>query len=202
MQVTINDQSIPVDFSHLTSLEDAIVELNDKFIPPGQQLFQVHINGEFFSERYPRESRYMELEEISRLELKTISDQDMARVILQEAVQQAGLLCQALEQGAALFRLAAEDEANHYYAQILDSLRWLLQTGDCASQVLSEGQRLGELPQISTITRYLHSLQDLLDEMLQICEEEDYIMLADLMEYELLPMVKEWQRILSQLASP
>ncbi len=202
MQVTINDQSIPVDFSHLTSLEDAIVELNDKFIPPGQQLFQVHINGEFFSERYPRESRYMDIEEISRLELKTISDQDMARVILQEAVQQAGLLCQALEQGAALFRLAAEDEANHYYAQILDSLRWLLQTGDCASQVLSEGQRLGELPQISTITRYLHSLQDLLDEMLQICEEEDYIMLADLMEYELLPMVKEWQRILSQLASP
>ncbi len=201
MLITINDENIAADFSHLHSLEEAIVELHDNFIPPGQQLFQVHINGEFFSERYPRESRYMNLAEIETLSLRTISDHDMARLILKEAVQQADLLSQAIEQSAALFRLAAEDEANYYFSQVLDSLRWLLQVGDCAVQVLKE-EPTPQDSQQGRISQYLRNLQGLLDEMLHFCEEEDYIMLADLMEYELFPMVQEWQKILSQLACP
>ena len=130
MQVTINDECIPVDFSHIRNLEEALVELNDQFVPAGQQLFQVRVNGEFFSERY------MELKEIATLDLKTIPDKDMARVILGESVQQAEILCQAIEKSARLFRVSAEDEANHYFAQVLEALRWLLLTGDNACQVL------------------------------------------------------------------
>jgi hypothetical protein len=37
--------------------------------------------------------------------------------------------------------------------------------------------------------------------MLTISEDEDYILLADLMEYELLPTVREWQDILQNLAN-
>jgi hypothetical protein len=74
-----------------------------------------------------------------------------------------------------------------------------LQVGDIASQVLNNN---GGQPSLPSISHFLRNLGRLLDEMLQISEEEDYIMLADLMEYELLPMVQEWQRILSQLASP
>jgi len=200
MQVTINDESIPVDFSHMRNLEEALVELNDHFVPAGQQLFQVRVNGEFFSERYPRESRYMELKEIATLDLKTIPDEDMARVILGEAVQQAGVLCQAIEKSAKLFRVSAEDEANHYFAQVLEALRWLLLTGDNACRVLKVD--LGEAVSFAgrRSTTFLPKLQGLLDEMLEISEDQDYVLLADLMEYELLPMVREWQEILKNLA--
>jgi hypothetical protein len=201
MQVTINEEHIPVNFSHMRSLEEVLVELNEHFVPSGQQLFQVRVNGEFFTERYPRESRYMELKEVSTLELKTIPDVEMARVILGEAVQQAGILCQGIEKSARLFRVAAEDEANHYFAQVLEALRWLLLTGDNAGQVLQVD--LGQATSLrgGQVSQYLHSLQSLLDEMLKISEDEDYILLADLMEYELLPMVREWQEILRNLAS-
>ena len=47
---------------------------------------------------------------------------------------------------------------------------------------------------------FFQGLQDLLGEMLEISENEDYILLADLMEYELLPTVREWQHILQNLA--
>ncbi len=201
MQVTINEEHIPVDFSHLRSLEEALVELNERFVPSGEQLFQVLINGEFFTERYPRESRYMELKEVTTLDLKTIPDAEMARVISGEAVQQAGILCQAIEKSARLFRVAAEDEANHYFAQVLEALRWLLMTGETAGQVLQVD--LGQAVSLrgGQTSKYLLSLQGLLDEMLEISEDEDYILLADLMEYELLPMVREWQEILRNLAS-
>jgi hypothetical protein len=200
MQITINEEQVPVDFSHLRSLEEALVELNERFLPPGEQLFQVRINGEFFSERYPRESRYMELKEISSLDLRTLPDADMARLIVGEAVQQAEILCQAIEKSARLFRVSAEDEANHYFAQVLEALRWLLITGGNASQVLQGEAAGGRGPGGDQVARFLQNLQGLLDEMLNIGEDQDYILLADLMEYELLPMVREWQEILKNLA--
>ncbi len=200
MQITINEEQIPVDFSHLRSLEEALVERNDRFLPAGEQVFQVRINGEFFSERYPRESRYMELKEITSLDLRTLPDADMARLIVGEAVQQAEILCQAIEQSARLFRVSSEEEANHFFAQVLEALRWLLITGGNASQVL-QGEGAGQGgPGGGQVARFLQNLQGLLDEMLNIGQDEDYILLADLMEYELLPMVREWQDILKNLA--
>lgn len=200
MQVTLNDQSLPVDLSHLRNLEEALMELNEKFIPTGEQLFQVQLNGQFFTERYPRESRYITLGEVSTLDLKTVTDSDLARGILGDAAVKVQTLVEALEKGAALFRLAAEDEANYYFAQVLDALRWLLQTGEGACQVLDVDLAKECSPQIGDVAEFLKRFQDLLDEMLQVYQEEDYILLADLMEYELLPMVQEWQKILSLLS--
>jgi len=200
--VTINEQNLPVDFSHLHSLEDILTEIHERFIPAGQQLFQVHVNGEFFSERYPRESRYVDIGEISRLEVKTVSHEEMARLILHDAVRQAGTLVQAIEQSASLFRVGSEEEANHYFAQVLEALRWLLQTGESACRVLKTDLEKISSGRTGPTSRYLRDLQGLLEEMLEISEDEDYVMLADLMEYELLPMVREWQRILQELAGP
>jgi len=200
MQVTLNDQSLPVDLSHLRTLEEALLELNEKFVPSGEQLFQVQVNGQFFTERYPREYRYVTLGEVSTLDLKTVTDADLARGILSDAADKVQTLVQALEKGAALFRLAAEDEANHYFAQVLEALRWLLQTGEGACQVLDVDMAKANAPQVGDVSDFLKRFQDLLDEMLQVYQEEDYILLADLMEYELLPMVQEWQKILSLLS--
>ncbi len=200
MQVTINEEFIPEDFSHVRNLEEALVELNDRFVPLGQQLFQVRVNGEFFSERYPRESKYMELREISTLDLKTIPDGDMARVILGEAVEQAGILCQAIEKSARLFRVSAEDEANRYFAQVIEALRWLLITWENACRVLQVDPKKAVSAVGARPSSFIQGLQDLCGEMLEISEDEDYILLADLMEYELLPMVREWQHILENLA--
>lgn len=200
MQVSINEKPVLVDFSHMRNLEEALAELNDHFVPPGEQVYQVRINGEFFSERYPRESRYVSLKEINTLDIVTIPDDRMARVILAEAGVQAGILCQAIEQCARLFRMSDENEANRYFAQVLEALRWLLLTGENACQVLKVDLQTLLPPQGRPESKYLQKMQDLLEEMAEIHEDLDYILLADLMEYELLPMVREWQAVLENLA--
>jgi len=190
MLVTINEQILSEDFSHLQSLEEVLAEIHRRFIPAGQQLFQVHVNGEFFSERYPRESRYIALGEISRLEVKTVSDQEMARMLLHDAVRHAGLLAQAIERSAALFRTGSEEEANHYYAQVLEALRWLLQIGECAGRVLRADLKTLSSEHNVPVSRYLRDLEALLAEMQEMSENEDYVLLE----------VKEWQGILQELA--
>ena len=176
------------------------MELHERYLPEGQQLFQVLVNGEFFSERYPRESRYLELKDITTLDLKTISDQEMARVLLREAGSQAQVLCRAIEESARLFRVAPEDEANRHFARLLEALRWLLQVGQQAAQVLQVELAEVPHPQGGNIFPFLKNLRQLVEEMVEISEVQDYILLADLMEYELFPLVREWQSILCHLA--
>ena len=38
-----------------------------------------------------------------------------------------------------------------------------------------------------------------MDQMLKVQEDEDWVMLADLLEYELIPLLKEWNEILAVL---
>lgn len=200
MHISLNAQPLAVDFSHLRNLEEVLEALNEQFIPPGQQLYQVRVNGEFFSERYPRESKYIHLKDIATLEVTTLSEAEMARLILTEAAGQAAVLCLALEQSARLFRVAAEDEANHYYAQVLEALRWLLLTGEYACRVLQVDLREVLSLRNGQGSHYLKTMQALLEEMQEIHENTDYVLLADLMEYELLPLVREWREILENLA--
>jgi hypothetical protein len=177
------------------------MEVAENFIPEGEQLFQVKVNGSFFSERYPRESRYIDLETITQLDINTVTDQELALAILEKSAEQADVLISALEQGATLFRLADENEANFYYAQVLDTLRWLLQIGHIGGQVLETD--LIQLRQSDGrgIENFLSNLDGLLNEMTQVHQDSDFILLADLMEYELLPAVVEWKNFLSQLRS-
>lgn len=199
MRVTINEQPLQVNLGHLGNLEEVLVEVAENHIPAGEQLFQVKVNGSLFSERYPRESRYIDLETVNQLDINTVTDQELAQAILTGSAQQADILITALEQGAMLFRLSDENEANFYYAQVLDSLRWLLQIGQIGGQVL-ETDLIDLTPSDGQgIENFLTTLDDLLNEMTRVHQDSDFILLADLMEYELLPAVVEWKNLLSQL---
>jgi hypothetical protein len=107
----------------------------------------------------------------------------------------------AIGKSARLFRVTAEDEANHYFAQVIEALRWLLMTGETACQVLEVDLGKAVSRQAGQSSSFFQNLQDLLGEMVEISENEDYILLADLMEYELLPTVREWQQILQNLSN-
>jgi hypothetical protein len=199
MLVTVNEQPLNINTGHLHNLEEALMAVNDNFIPQGEQLFQVKINGDLFSERYPRESRYIELESIASLDIHTVTDQDMARAILRQTGSQIDMVIHAIEKGATLFRLADESEANFFYSQVLDSLRWMLQVGHLAGEVLKVDMRVVQQPGHSPGDDFLNRLTELLDEMAQVHQEEDFILLADLMEYELIPVVMEWKKIIARL---
>jgi len=193
MLITVNDQTLPADFSHLGNLEEILAEIHARYLPPGEELYQVHLNGRFFSETYPRESRYLSREEIERLEVRTLPATEMARVILMETAAQAEVLGRAVKECARLFRTAPEQEALRVLAQILEALRWLLTTG-------ASGRRLVGAEKSPEVDRFFRHLEALLTEMEDYARQEDYILLADLMEYELLPLVEQWRRLLTTLA--
>ena len=45
-------------------------------------------------------------------------------------------------------------------------------------------------------------LTDLMSQMLEANENQDWVLLADILEYEMVPFYKDWEKILSKLENP
>jgi hypothetical protein len=53
--------------------------------------------------------------------------------------------------------------------------------------------------QKATVKDEVQKLSGVIDQMLKVQEDEDWVMLADLLEYELIPLLKGWNEILALL---
>jgi hypothetical protein len=90
---------------------------------------------------------------------------------------------QKLEKGlntiVELFREAEDGQALNMLTDALEGVQWLLDTFEATLDIQTEIIEVGDI-------------KNILGEMEQALEDIDYIMLSDLIEYEILPIVQKW----------
>ncbi len=83
-------------------------------------------------------------------------------------------------------------------SEYLENLRLFLQMIAESKEALH--LNLSAIPfQNATVEDEVQKLSGVMDQMLKVQEDEDWVMLADLLEYELIPLLKEWNEILAVL---
>ena len=100
-------------------------------------------------------------------------------------------LIPGFQKAADLFRMGNEQEAHKFYLQILDGIDWFSQVvlnivKSRGNQV--EGQSLGDRQE---------KLTGLMAQMLEANQNQDWVLMADLLEYEMIPYYEDWQETLS-----
>lgn len=135
----------------------------------------------------------------NRQELSAISNPPATSMILHEAEGQAGILIQALEQGTALLRRGETRDLNVYFAQVLNSLRSLVQVGQIAAAVLGVDLSRVPGPDGNLSKDFLIELERMLNEVTQAHQEGNVTLLADLLESKFLPAVIAWKGFLAHL---
>jgi len=128
---------------------------------------------------------------IELLELELAHLGDLLANNLANAKEYLEKLIPGFQKAADLFRMGNEQEAHKYYLQILDGIDWFSQVvlnivKSRGNQV--EGQSLGDRQE---------KLTGLMAQMLEANQNQDWVMLADLLEYEMIPFYKDWQETLS-----
>ena len=110
-------------------------------------------------------------------------------------------LIPGFEQAADLFRTGNEQEANKYYLQILDGIDWFSQV---VSVIMEPDADEAELPDADgeSLQMRQKKLTDLMSQMLEANQNQDWVLLADILEYEMVPFYKDWENILSKLENP
>ena len=163
---------------------------------PGSYIRRIWLDQQEFPSD-DRETLQKKPVDINSLEVELADLKDLVATNLSNALDYLKKLIPGFDQAADLFRTGNEQEANKYYIQILDGMDWFSEVVNVVMSSEGEGQE----PENSLRIRQA-KLTDLMSQMLEANKNQDWVLLADILEYEMIPFYKEWQTILSKLKNP
>ena len=167
---------------------------------PGSYIRRIWLDDQEFPSD-DREALQKKPSDIDSLEVELANLKDLVATNLANALDYLKKLIPGFEQAADLFRAGSEQEANKYYLQILDGIDWFSQV---VSVIMSPDEGETELPDTDDESLEVRQkkLTDLMSQMLEANENQDWVLLADILEYEMVPFYKDWEKILSKLENP
>ena len=194
MEISVDRKAIALGGGQINNLEEVLQKIIAEHMQPGKVITAVKLNGTGYSEKNPHDAAQVLLKDIKTLEIDTMSAEDMARHFFANGGKYLDLLIKGAEKISELFRIADETEANEHYVEYLENLRLFLQMIAQCTDVLHLD--LSAIPfREHTVKEEVQKLSGVMDQMLKVQENEDWVMLADLLEYELIPLLKEWNGI-------
>jgi hypothetical protein len=190
--IIIDGQKSPLEVQHFANLEQIIEKVMADDHMQERVVTDVLVNNEAFSEIYPHQAEDMETRDINRVEIVSVTTVEMARSITQELYKVVTLMGRAGNLVSEYFRQADDGMALEMYSDLLEVNRDFL---SMLAVLRSEFATDIALDQDGT----LDSLSELFSEMIEIQENEDWILLADLLEYEYLPLVRKTKELVAGL---
>ncbi len=139
--------------------------------------------------------------DIQSLEVELANLKDLVATNLANALDYLQKLIPGFENAADLFRTGNEQEANKYYLQILDGIEWFSQVVNIIMKP-DEGEVVLPGAENENLQARQEKLTDLMSQMLEANQNQDWVLLADVLEYEMVPFYKDWEKILSKLENP
>ena len=161
-------------------------------------LVELKVNGKPYELSVQGPAGGLPREAISHLELETMDARQVALHFLENAGGYLQAMTGSLPQVSELFRVADDREANQQYNSLLETLHLFLQLvdGACETLRLDQAQGLGGLP---SLVQSQVRISGLIGELLQAQEQQDWILLADILEHDLKAELQAWSDLMPRL---
>lgn len=173
------------DFDNLEKILTRIME-DDQLA--GRVITDVLVNGENFSEIYPHQAEDMDVAGITRIEIKSQPAEKMALEMSGEMHKVTTLMANGARNVGRLFREEKTTDALELLQDLLDVTRDFMGT-----ITKLRDQYLGGADE--EFVRKTEELSNLVTEMSEVMESEDWVLLSDLLEYEFAPLCDDWRKI-------
>ncbi|MDR0465856.1 MAG: hypothetical protein LBH94_00710 [Deltaproteobacteria bacterium] len=188
--ITIDGRQSEMEIGNFANLEEILVGVMKKEDMTSRVVTDVLVNDEAFSEIYPHQAEDIGSEFIKSVEVRSMPVGEMAANIAREMYKVAQMMSYGARHVARLFRQADDAEALDMLQDLLDVTRdfmnmiGVLRNEFCLDSGLKEFNESTE------------QLSNLLTEMSEVLESADWILLADLLEYEFLPLSQNWKQVI------
>lgn len=190
--IIVDGHQSSLQLKQFANLEQVLARVMEEDCLQDRVVTDVFVNGEAFSEIYPHQAEDVDISFVDKVEVVSVSVPEMGLSITRELYKVVSLMQQGAKRAAELFRMADDAMALEMYSDLVDVCRdFLTMVG-----VLRAEFSLEELP---AFERSVADLSALFSEMIEIQENEDWILLADLLEYEFLPLVEKTKGVVAQL---
>ena len=174
------------------NLEQALVSIMQDEKMENRVITDVLVNDEAFSEIYPHQAEDITCDAISCLEVRSVPNSELAVDIAGEMGKVATIMEHGARHVARLFREASDTDGLELLQDLLDVTRdFMNMLGDLRGRYAEEDS-FGFAEKTETLSA-------LISEMSAVLENEDWILLADLLEYEFMPLCAQWRTVSEQM---
>jgi hypothetical protein len=198
INIQVNDENLALDLSDVTDLASLVKKIKSAKFEPGELIVSLTVDGERMDVgALETEGNPTSVSEISSVQIATIKRPfEKAAELLRGMGEYLGRLSEGVGGVADKFRIGSEEEANTLLGKALDGLgvfTELLETvkhlskTDLSAIVDETGEILS-----GKETRLLKALKDL--EAAQV--NKDWVLVADILEYDVAPLIGEWRKLL------
>ena len=192
MKLLVNGKEETISFVGET-LGDLLSHIEKVGVAQGNVVRSIKIDGQESSPD-SSEAQRTQISEIATLELEISTLADMINKNIENADAYLIRLIPGIEKSVELFRIGNEQEANKFFVKIVDGIDWFSQVLDIiltAKEISPETVFEGK-----SIQDRRTSLVGLTQQMVDANKNQDWVLLADLLEYEILPYYQEWSNLL------
>ena len=197
MKLLVNGKEETVSYMGET-LGDLLLHIEKEGVPQGNVVRSIKIDGQKSTPDSP-EVQKTQLSEIATLEVEICTLSDIINKNIENADAYLIRLIPGIEKSVELFRMGNEQEANKFFINIIDGIDWLSQVLDMiltAKAISPDTVFDGK-----SIQDRRASLLDLTRQMVDANKNQDWVLLADLLEYEIRPYYQEWSNLLPHFRS-
>jgi len=197
MRILINGEPLDPGRVRGDNLEEILGEIQE--LRSSETIVNdVLLNGRAYQEDVPHAALEISRREIETLELTTCSDEEIALHFLEHSVSIIDAMLAGLPRIIEMFRLGDESEANEHYLRLLESLQLLFDMVGRVGRILNLDFDRPIQPGVS-LTQTVEKIAAIMTDLLRIQEESDWIYLADILEYELNDVLREFRDLLPLL---
>lgn len=179
-----SDQKI----SNFSNLEEILSNVMGTEQLAGRIVTDVLVNNESFSEIYPHQAEDMSCDNISSVEVRSETTAKMAVEMSAELPKVARMMASGARNISRLFREGKDSDALELLQDLLDVTRDFMGILSCLKD-----QYLGGVD--TEFVSKSEEFSNLISEMSEVLENEDWILLADLLEYEFMASCDNWRVI-------
>ncbi|MDR1051507.1 MAG: hypothetical protein LBP95_10630 [Deltaproteobacteria bacterium] len=196
--LTVDGQNLVASDIVGSNLEEILINLMEHPSTSGRIIKKIYLNGEQYFEEVPHAALEVGRTEIDTLNLDTLTMEDMGLNFLKTGPAYLDTLLEALSRIVETFRVGDEQEANEYFLNFLEALHLLMTLLEQTRYVLGLWQGADD-ERASSLNQYLDSLVGILNDIINLQEQKDWIYLADVLEYELQDSLRRLAAILPTL---
>jgi len=144
------------------------------------------------------EIRQILISKIETLETETLTLNQILEKNIANAEDYLKKLIPGIQKASDLFRSGNEQEANKFLVNIVDGMEWFSQVTDSIAKAVDF--QSGDLIFAGkTFQERQDHLVELTRQMVEANQNQDWVLIADLLEYEILPYYTDWEEQLPKI---
>jgi hypothetical protein len=190
--ILIDGQESDLNVANFDNLDQIFVKVMQDGALHDRVVTDVFVNERPFSEIYPHQAEDIDARELKSVEIRTLPVGEVAVEITRELYKVVTLMGEGATRVAEMFRQADDAEALETYQDLLDVTRDFI-------GMISILRGEFALKDHKEFLDASEQLSGLFTEMTEVLANEDWVLLADLLEYEFLPAVNRWKKVVALL---